>query len=87
MAFLELWWSPGQHSQAEDRVHRIGQEAQSIGAYYLIAAGTVEEKIARLLDRKQKVVTGVLDGEEVAEDNLLTELLKEYRAETRNITL
>ena len=87
VAFLELWWSPGQHSQAEDRVHRIGQEAQSIGAYYLIAAGTVEEKIARLLDRKQKVVTGVLDGEEVAEDNLLTELLKEYRAETRNITL
>jgi len=74
---LELWWTPGDHDQAEDRVHRIGQEAESVGAYYLVAKDTVEERIARLIDRKRKVLASVLDGKEVETDDLLTELLRE----------
>ena len=80
--FLELWWSPGEHDQAEDRVHRIGQEADSVGAYYLLARGTIEERIARLLDRKRRVVAAVTDGTEVENEELLGSLLKQYK--TRN---
>lgn len=75
-AFVELWWTPGDHDQAEDRVHRIGQEADSVGAYYLVAKDTIEEDIAGLIDRKRKVCAGVLDGKKVTSESLLMELMK-----------
>ena len=74
-AFLELWWTPGDHSQAEDRVHRIGQEADSVTAYYLLAADTIEETIAELIDSKRGVLSQVLDGKKVEERSMLTELM------------
>lgn len=80
--FLELWWVPGDHQQAEDRVHRIGQEADSINAWYLIAQDTIEEKLAEILDTKQKVLSSVLDGEDVDASTVLGELMKAVREET-----
>jgi len=76
--FLELWWSPGSHDQGEDRVHRIGQEADSVNAYYLVGVDTVEEDIAELLDQKRSVLASVLDGVDVEESSLLLELLKRF---------
>jgi len=75
-ATIELAWKPAEHSQAEDRVHRIGQEADSVFAYYLIAQNTIEEDIAGLLDKKMEVLNQILDGEEVSGGSLLTELIK-----------
>lgn len=77
-ATIELGWTPGEHDQAEDRVHRIGQEADSVNAYYLLAAGTIEEEIACLLDEKRKVIDQVLDGHETEETSLLTALMERY---------
>jgi SWI/SNF-related matrix-associated actin-dependent regulator 1 of chromatin subfamily A len=77
--FLEMWWTSGDHVQAEDRVHRIGQEADSVGAYYLIGERTIEETIAKLIDKKAKVLAAVLDGKSVENENLLTALLREYK--------
>lgn len=77
-AFLELGWSPGDHDQAEDRVHRIGQEADSVNAYYLLAQGTIEEEIAGLIDKKRKILDQVLDGQETDESSLLGELMQAY---------
>jgi SWI/SNF-related matrix-associated actin-dependent regulator 1 of chromatin subfamily A len=76
--FTELGWTPGGHSQAEDRVHRIGQEADSVNAYYIVAKGTIEEKIMLMLDTKTKVLAEVLDGAEVESSSLLSDLLAEY---------
>lgn len=73
--FVELGWTPGEHSQAEDRIHRIGQD-NKVFAYYLIAANTIEEEIAQLLDSKMDVLTKVLDGKETDGGSLLSELLK-----------
>jgi len=77
--FVQLPWSPGVAVQAEDRVHRIGQEADSVNAYYLIADGTIENSIAGLLDRKTEVLTAILDGKVPDQMSLLTELLNELR--------
>lgn len=73
--FIELGWTPGEHQQAEDRVHRIGQEADSVNAYYLLGQDTIETEIAELLDEKRKVLDSVLDGKETEETSLLTELI------------
>jgi SWI/SNF-related matrix-associated actin-dependent regulator 1 of chromatin subfamily A len=75
-AFLELWWVPAHHDQAEDRVHRIGQEADSVTAYYLLAAGTIEEDIVEMLDAKRRVVAAILDGKKVEDVNMISMLLK-----------
>jgi len=78
VAFLELPWTPGELQQAEDRCHRIGQK-DSVNVYYLLAEGTIEEKIARLLDSKRRVLDKVLDGEETNEDSLISQLIESYK--------
>jgi SWI/SNF-related matrix-associated actin-dependent regulator 1 of chromatin subfamily A len=61
VALAELGWNPAEHAQAIDRVHRIGQRRPT-NAYYLLAKGTVEEDLAELVQRKQKVIDRAVDG-------------------------
>ena len=77
VAFLELPWTPGDLSQAEDRCHRIGQK-DSVNIYFLLAPDTIEERLAHILDSKRKVLDAVLDGEITPQESLLTELIKDY---------
>lgn len=78
VAFLELPWTPGELTQAEDRCHRIGQK-NVVNVYYLLGTETIEEKIARMLDSKRKVLDAVLDGKETEEESLLSALINEYK--------
>jgi hypothetical protein len=74
VAFVEMGWSPAIHDQAEDRVHRIGQ-ASAVTAWYLLAAGTIDEQIAAVVDRKRRLVRAVSDGESADAESGLDELL------------
>ena len=76
--FVQLEWNPGLHNQAEDRVHRIGQTADSVNAVYFIAKDTVEEKILGLIDGKRSDIRRVIDGEEVKDGEILTKLLETF---------
>ncbi len=78
VAFLELDWTPARHDQAEDRCHRIGQR-DAVNAYYLLAAETVDETIARLLERKRSVIGAVTDGLAEDEEGVLDALVRELR--------
>lgn len=80
---LELGWTPGEHEQAEDRVHRIGQTASSVTAYYLIARGTIEEYIMSVIDGKREVLEKVLNGKEVTPNSLLSALIQQYTEKRR----
>ena len=62
VAFIQLPWTPGEISQCVDRIHRIGQDADIITVYNLVAEGTIEEDIAELLIAKGMVLDSVLDN-------------------------
>ena len=79
VAFLELAWTPAKHDQAEDRCHRIGQQ-DAVNAYYLLAAGTIDETISTLLERKRAVIGAVTDGREEDEEGVLDAVVRELRA-------
>ncbi len=48
---LNPWWNPAAEAQAINRAHRIGQ-TKSVFVYKFISSGTIEEKIARLQEKK-----------------------------------
>src|SRR5690606_38561295 len=78
VAFLELEWTPAMHDQAEDRCHRIGQR-DAVTAWYLLAAGTIDETMARLIQRKRGIVSAVTDGRRLDGDTLVEEVVRELR--------
>jgi len=52
VTLYDQWWNPAVHSQAVDRVHRIGQR-RTVVVFYFLTRGTLEEKIeAKLLKKK-----------------------------------
>ena len=78
VAFLELEWTPAAHDQAEDRCHRIGQR-DAVTAWYLMAAESIDETIADLLERKRSVVAAVTDGRRDDSDSLVDGAVKALR--------
>ena len=58
----DLDWNPALDRQAEDRAHRIGQ-TREVSVYRFVTAGTVEESILRLQQRKKTLGDSVLDAD------------------------
>ena len=56
---FDPWWNPAVEQQATDRAHRIGQN-KVVSVYRLVAAGTIEEKILQLKQKKRELVASVL---------------------------
>jgi superfamily II DNA or RNA helicase len=53
------WWNPAVENQATDRAHRLGQD-KPVFVYKLIVAGSIEEKILSLQERKADLAAGIL---------------------------
>ncbi|MBM4266790.1 MAG: DEAD/DEAH box helicase [Deltaproteobacteria bacterium] len=61
---LDPWWNPAVEDQATDRAHRIGQR-KAVSVYRIVAAGTIEEAILRMKERKRALASAVIgDGEQ-----------------------
>lgn len=63
VVLAELSWTSAEQTQAIDRVHRIGQELP-VTAWRILAAQTIDTRIAELIDQKSGLAARALDGEE-----------------------
>lgn len=70
VVFAEFASTSTDMEQAEDRLHRGGQE-RPVSVYYLIATGTIDEDMAEALDSKKKVLASVLDGKQADDLDLI----------------
>ena len=57
------WWNVSSENQATDRAYRIGQK-NSVQVYKLITSNSIEEKINKMQERKEKLSKDVLSTEE-----------------------
>ncbi|MEF3404258.1 DEAD/DEAH box helicase [Agromyces sp. CCNWLW203] len=64
VVLAELSWTAAEQTQAIDRVHRIGQD-EPVTAWRIIAAHTIDARIAELIDSKQGLAARALDGSDV----------------------
>jgi SWI/SNF-related matrix-associated actin-dependent regulator 1 of chromatin subfamily A len=64
VVFCELYWVPGNISQAEDRCHRIGQH-DSVLVQHLVFDGSVDSRMAAIIVGKQEVIDKALDKDMV----------------------
>jgi hypothetical protein len=78
VAFLELEWTPALHDQAEDRTHRIGQR-DAVTAWYLLAANTIDETMAGLVEAKRGHISAVTDGRRLDGEGLVEGVVRELR--------
>jgi SNF2 family DNA or RNA helicase len=60
----DRWWNPAVEDQATDRAYRIGQQ-RSVQVHKLMCAGTVEDKVDQLLERKRQLAATIVgEGEQ-----------------------
>jgi SNF2 domain-containing protein/helicase-like protein len=63
LVLAELSWTDAEQTQAIDRAHRIGQ-TEPVTAWRIIAAQTIDARIAELIDSKAGLAARALDGSE-----------------------
>ncbi len=66
---FDRWWNPAVEDQASDRVWRIGQ-TRGVVVHTLVCPGTIEERIASIIDTKRALAGAVITSTE----NLITTL-------------
>src|SRR5262245_23351254 len=59
----DRWWNPAVEDQATDRAYRIGQ-VRAVQVHQLVCAGTVEEKVDRLLEQKRDLASKIVSSGE-----------------------
>jgi SNF2 family DNA or RNA helicase len=72
----DRWWNPAVEDQATDRAYRIGQD-KPVQVHRLIAEGTLEDRIAELLEKKRDLAEAVVGSGE----GWITELSNDELAE------
>ncbi len=79
----DRWWNPAVEDQATDRAYRIGQD-RPVQVHKLVSQGTLEDRIAELLERKRTLAESVVGAGEAwiseLSDSALSELVTLRRA-------
>ncbi|KRB78378.1 helicase [Nocardioides sp. Root190] len=76
---VDRWWNPAVEEQATDRAYRIGQ-TKPVQVHRMVTRGTIEERVAQLLDRKLQLADAVLARGDAALTELSNEELRDLVA-------
>lgn len=68
VCFAELDWTPAAMVQAEDRLHRIGQEDKVL-VQHLVIDGSIDQRMSEILISKAEMIDRILDGKVPEEFN------------------
>ena len=71
------WWNPAAQDQATDRAHRIGQD-KPVFVHRLIVAGSVEERMLALQQRKRRLASAVVSPSAPVSSSLFGEAEVEH---------
>ena len=75
---FDRWWNPAVEDQATDRAWRIGQ-TRPVVVHRMISEGTIDERIAEMIERKRSLAESVVGGGETwiadLDDRQLAELV------------
>jgi non-specific serine/threonine protein kinase len=72
----DRWWNPAVEDQATDRAWRIGQ-SHTVLVHKLVCEGTLEERIAQLIDDKKQLASSVLGTGETWLSEMSTDELRD----------
>lgn len=72
--FIDTPYTAADKQQAEDRCHRIGTK-QTVNIYTLITAGTVDERVQEIVNKKEALSDYLVDGQ-ITQEGLKS--LKQY---------
>jgi SNF2 family DNA or RNA helicase len=76
---FDRWWNPAVENQATDRAFRIGQ-TKNVQVHKYLCAGTFEEKIDDMIERKQALAESIVGTSEGWITELSTDQLKDLFA-------
>lgn len=73
---MEREWNPANEEQAEGRFPRIGSIASQVNIHYFVAVGTIDEFLARLVEKKRQICRQSMGKEVVSwvESSIMKEL-------------
>lgn len=86
VCFADLMWSPADHEQAADRIHRIGQ-TNPVFIYYMIFKNSIESMIWNIIGEKLSIITQITDGKTIKNDHpdvvkmVFSEMLEKFKKE------
>ena len=73
---IDRWWNPAVEEQATDRAYRIGQR-RDVQVRKLICAGTLEERVDQMLERKKHLAEAAVGSGEIPLTDMSVEQLRE----------
>jgi len=66
LLYVERYWTAAEEEQGEDRIRRIGQKYKT-KIWFLHVPGTVDDRIATIIERKRRIVRRVIGSADIAE--------------------
>ena len=74
--FNDFDWTPANHAQAEDRIHRIGQNKKCNIIYMYASNADMDRKLSHILESKLANINQIIDGNGNSNDNMFNKLIE-----------